>query len=102
MSKLDDDDYPTYTTGQVAAVLGVQEAFLRSLDTAGLVSPHRSGGGHRRYTRRQLGLVVRVREHLDHGHTLAAAARIIGLEDELTAAHAEIAELRAEVARLSG
>jgi len=102
VSKLDDEDYPTYTTGQVAAVLEVQEAFLRSLDTAGLVRPHRSGGGHRRYTRRQLTLVTRVREQLDDGHTLAAAARIIGLQDELAAAHAEIAVLRAELARREG
>lgn len=98
-SKLDDLDYPAYTTGQVADVLGVQTAFLRSLDTAGLVSPQRSGGGHRRYSRRQLTLVVRVREQLDDGHTLAAASRIIGLQDELAAAHAEITALRAELER---
>ncbi|NKQ52871.1 MerR family transcriptional regulator [Amycolatopsis sp. K13G38] len=87
-------------------MLGVQEAFLRSLDNAGLVRPERSEGGHRRYSRRQLTLVVRLREQLDDGHTLAAAGRIIGLEDQLAAAEdrlaaaeTQIADLRTELGR---
>jgi MerR family transcriptional regulator/heat shock protein HspR len=94
LGKLDDADYPAFTIGQAADMLGVQQAFLRSLDAAGVVSPHRSGGGHRRYSRRQLEVVVRLRELLDQGHTLAAAARITGLQDELAAAQNEISNLR--------
>jgi MerR family transcriptional regulator/heat shock protein HspR len=94
---LEDVDYPAVTTGQAARMLGVQEAFLRSLDTAGVVSPERSDGGHRRYSRRQLALIVRLREQLDEGHTLAAAARIIGLQDRLSAAEDEIAQLRRQL-----
>ncbi|GAA3820682.1 MULTISPECIES: MerR family transcriptional regulator [Actinomycetes] len=94
---LDDVDYPAYTTGQAAMMLGVQQAFLRSLDTAGLVRPQRSGGGHRRYSRRQLHLAARIRGLLDDGHGIVASARIIALEDELAAAHAQIAELRSRL-----
>jgi MerR family transcriptional regulator/heat shock protein HspR len=94
LDNLDDADYPAYTIGQAAELLGVQQAFLRSLDTADLLRPQRSEGGHRRYTRRQLTLAARIRQLFDEGHTLAATARIIGLQDELTAAHDEIAELR--------
>lgn len=90
LNKLD-EDYPLYTTGQAAQLLEVQESFLRSLDTARIVSPERSAGGHRRYTRRQLALIARVREQLDAGHTLAAASRIIGLQDELADAQDELA-----------
>jgi MerR family transcriptional regulator, heat shock protein HspR len=97
LGKLDDQDYPAFTTGQAAKMLGVQEAFLRSLDTAELVQPQRSAGGHRRYSRRQLILVVRLREQVDQGHTLAAAARIIGLQDELAAANDTINDLRAQL-----
>ena len=96
LGKLDDQDYPAFTTGQAAKMLGVQEAFLRSLDTADLVRPQRSDGGHRRYSRRQLILVVRLREQLDEGHTLAAAARIIGLQDQLADAENTINDLRAQ------
>ena len=41
LDDLDDPDYPAYTTGRAAEVLGVQQAFLRSLDAAGAVSPAR-------------------------------------------------------------
>lgn len=99
LGKLDDEDYPAFTTGQAAKMLGVQEAFLRSLDSADLVRPQRSDGGHRRYSRRQLTLVVRLREQLDEGHTLAAAARIIGLQDQLADAENTIDDLRAQLDR---
>ena len=82
---LDDPDYPAYTTGQAAGVLGVSQAFLRSLDTAGAVTAQRSAGGRRLYTRRQLAFAARVRQLLDQGHTLAAARRILALEDDLAA-----------------
>ena len=62
---------------------GVQQAFLRALDTAGAVTPLRTAGGRRRYTRRQLVFAARIRELFDQGHTLAAALRILALEDDL-------------------
>lgn len=97
LSDLDDLDYPAFTIGQVAKMLGVQEAFLRSLDTADLVRPQRSDGGHRRFSRRQLTLVVRLREQLDEGHTLTAAARIIELQNRLADAEDTINDLRARL-----
>ena len=97
LGRLDDLDYPAYTTGQAARVLGVQQAFLRALDSAGAVSPGRSDGGHRRYSRRQLAFAQRIRAEFDHGHTLAAALRILALQDELAAAKALIASLRRQL-----
>ena len=84
--KLDNDDYPAYTMGRAAEILGVAPAFLRSLDTAGLIAPQRSGGGHRRYSRDQLRLAARARELIGHGTPLDAACRIINLEDQLAEA----------------
>jgi DNA-binding transcriptional MerR regulator len=96
LHRLDDDDYPLMTMGQAAELLDVQPAFLRSLDAAGVLKPERSGGGHRRYSRRQLMLAVRMRALFDEGLTLDAAARIVGLQDELGSAKARIAELEAQ------
>jgi MerR family transcriptional regulator, heat shock protein HspR len=96
-STLDDPDYPAYTTGQAAAALGVQQAFLRSLDAARAVRPQRSAGGHRRYSRRQLLFAQRIRELFDQGHTLTSALRILSLEDELAAARALITRLRRQL-----
>ncbi len=72
--KFDDADYPAYTIGLAADLLGVQPAFLRSLDAAGLLTPSRSAGGQRRYSRAELTLATRVRELLDQNMPLTAAA----------------------------
>ncbi|MFQ6399097.1 MerR family DNA-binding transcriptional regulator [Nocardia sp. KC 131] len=40
--------------GRAAEILGVTQAFLRGLDAAELLTPQRSAGGHRRYSRYQL------------------------------------------------
>ncbi|MDF3051319.1 MAG: regulatory protein MerR [Pseudonocardia sp.] len=98
LNRLDDEDYPMMTMGQAAELLDVQPAFLRSLDAAGVLTPERSGGGHRRYTRRQLTLAVRMRELFDDGLTLEAAARVVRLQDELDRARARIAELESQLA----
>ena len=98
LGDLDDPDYPAYTTGRAAEVLGVQQAFLRALDTAGAVTPQRTGGGRRRYTRRQLVFAARIRELFDQGHTLAAALRILALEDDLATERALTARLHERLA----
>ncbi len=98
-SKLDDDDYPAYTIGLAADLLGVQPAFLRSLDAAGLLTPNRSAGGQRRYSRAELALALRVRELLDVNMPLIAAIRIVSLERQLEAAHRRIAYLESILPR---
>ena len=100
LDRLDDPDYPALTMSQAAELLGVQQAFLRSLDSSGLLHPQRSPGGHRRYSRQQLELAARVRGLLDEGHSLASAETIVGLQDELADARADADRLRSDVARL--
>ena len=100
VGRLDDPDFPALTMSQAAALLGVQAAFLRSLDGSGVLQPHRSPGGHRRYSRHQLQLAARLRGLLDEGHTLASAEVILGLQDELADARATSDRLRDTVDRL--
>ena len=78
-----DDDYPAYTMGRAAAIIGVSQDFLRRLGEVKLIEPLRSTGGHRRYSRYQLRLAARARELCDQGTPLEAACRIIILEDQL-------------------
>src|SRR5690349_20520481 len=80
---LDDEDYPAYTMGRAAEITGATQDFLRRLDEAKLITPFRSPGGHRRYSRYQLRLAVRAREMVEQGTALEAACRIIILEDQL-------------------
>jgi MerR family transcriptional regulator/heat shock protein HspR len=97
LGRLDDEDYPSVAMGQAAELLGVQPAFLRSLDNAGVLRPHRTGGGHRRYSRRQLAIAARLRELLDDGHSLASARAISGLEDRLRTSDDALEDVRADL-----
>ena len=86
----DDEHAPLYTVGQVAAMLGVQPAFLRRVDVENVVQPARSDGGQRRYSRRDISQVQRVSAMAGEGMTLAGIRRIFILE-------AEIADLKRQL-----
>jgi MerR family transcriptional regulator, heat shock protein HspR len=93
LSPLDDEHAPIYTMGQVAAMLDVQQAFLRRIDDHDVVSPGRSAGGQRRYTRHEIGRVQEVVTMMGEGMTLPAIRRIIELEYDLARLTAERDEL---------
>ena len=91
---LDDDDFPAYTMGRAAEMLGTTQGFLRAIGEARLITPLRSAGGHRRYSRYQLRIAARARELVDQGTPVEAACRIIILEDQLEEAQRINAEYR--------
>ncbi len=92
--RLDDDDYPAYTMGRAAEMIGTTQSFLRAIGEARLITPLRSEGGHRRYSRYQLRIAARARELVDQGTPIEAACRIIILEDQLEEAQRINAEHR--------
>ncbi|MFK4099348.1 MerR family transcriptional regulator [Streptomyces sp. NPDC019531] len=94
---LDDDDYPAYTMGRAADILGTTPAFLRAIGEAKLITPLRSEGGHRRYSRGQLRIAARARELVGQGTPIEAVCRIIVLEDRLEAALRLNEEMRREL-----
>jgi DNA-binding transcriptional MerR regulator len=94
-SPLDDEHAPLYTVGQVAEMLAVKQAFLRRVDELRVVSPQRSAGGQRRYTRYEIRVMQQVVTMADEGITLQAIRRIIELEHQL----AEIIRQRDELSR---
>lgn len=96
VTPLDDDDYPAYTMGRAAAMLGTTPAFLRTLGEHRLITPLRSEGGHRRYSRYQLRIAARARELVDRGTPIEAACRIVILEDQLEEAQRINEQLRAQ------
>jgi len=93
---IDDIHAPLYTVGQVASMLEVQPAFLRRLDSEQLVSPDRSSGGQRRYSRFEIDRIQRVSQLAGEGLTLAGIKRLMLLEAEVTALKAEIRRLSAQ------
>jgi MerR family transcriptional regulator/heat shock protein HspR len=95
---LDDENLPLFTVGQVSQMLEIQQAFLRRLDRLGVVSPDRSEGNQRRYTRREVTVVRYVVDLVDEGMTLAAVRRVLELEAIVHDLMAERDALRAAVA----
>ncbi|MEN8654570.1 MerR family transcriptional regulator [Streptomyces sp. 21So2-11] len=80
--------------GRAAEMLGATPAFLRAIGEARAVTPLRSEGGHRRYSRYQLKIAARVRELVVQGISVEAACRIVILEDQLDEAQRINEELR--------
>lgn len=101
MEPFEEEDVPLYTVGQVAQMLAVKQAFLRRVDDLRVVSPQRSAGGQRRYTRVEIRIIRQVATMADEGMTMSAIRRIIELEQalaEVTRQHEELAARFAELA----
>lgn len=94
MEPFEDENIPLFTVGQVAEMLAVKQAFLRRIDELQVVTPQRSAGRQRRYTRVEIRVIQQVASMADEGMTLPAIRRIIELESRL----AEVAAQRDELA----
>ena len=98
MEPFDDENVPLYTVGQVADMLSLKQAFLRRIDELQVVSPQRSAGRQRRYTRVEIRVIQQVATMADEGMTMPAIRRVIELEQLL----AEVVRQRDDLAaRLS-
>ncbi|WP_280682469.1 MerR family transcriptional regulator [Kitasatospora sp. MAA19] len=69
--------------GRAAEMTGTTPGFLRALGEHRLITPLRSDGGHRRYSRYQLRIAMRARDLVNQGTPIEAACRIVILEDQL-------------------
>jgi len=102
VNKKDTSAAAQYFVISVAAELaGMHAQTLRTYDRLGLVSPHRTTGGGRRYSPHDVELLREVqRLSQDDGVNLAGIKRIIDLSNQVEALQQRIRELAAEVERL--
>jgi MerR family transcriptional regulator, heat shock protein HspR len=94
MEPFEDENVPLFTVGQVAQMLAVKQAFLRRVDELQVVSPQRSAGNQRRYSRVEIRIIQQVVSMADEGMTMTAIRRVIELEQQV----AELARHRDELA----
>jgi MerR family transcriptional regulator/heat shock protein HspR len=80
---VDDPDYPLYTVGQATELLGVNPPTLRRWERDGLISPHRTDGGQRRYTRKELDKLQEIAQLSDEGVTSAGIRRVLELRQRI-------------------
>jgi DNA-binding transcriptional MerR regulator len=97
----DDENVPLFTVGQVAEMLSLKQAFLRRIDDLEVVSPQRSAGRQRRYTRVEIRVIQQVATMADAGMTMPAIRRIIELEQQLSEVVRQRDELAARLSEVS-
>ena len=96
-----DDDTPVFVISVAAELAGMHAQTLRQYDRLGLVTPSRTSGGGRRYSQRDVALLREVqRLSQEEGVSLPGIARILELENEVTALRSRVAELGAELEAL--
>ncbi len=94
LPELIDEDAPIFVISVAAQLAGMHPQTLRSYDRMGLVSPRRTAGRGRRYSRRDIGrlrLIQRLSQ--DEGINLEGIRRIMALEAEVTTLRRQVAEL---------
>ena len=101
MEPFDDENVPLFTVGQVAQMLAIKQAFLRRVDELRVVSPQRSAGNQRRYSRLEIRIIQQVVTMADEGMTMSAIRRIIELEQQLADMAVQRDELAARLDEVS-
>jgi MerR family transcriptional regulator/heat shock protein HspR len=92
------DDRAVYIISVAAELAGVHPQTLRIYERKGLVRPERTSGNTRRYSQADIDRLLAIQELTDDGVNLAGVKRIIEMRAELDALHAEVEELRAQLA----
>ncbi|MEU3472117.1 MerR family transcriptional regulator [Rhodococcus sp. 15-2388-1-1a] len=94
-----DPDAQIFVISVAAQLAGMHAQTLRTYDRLGLVTPHRTTGGGRRYSPRDVALLREVqRLSQDEGVNLAGIKRIIELTNQVEALQSRISELAQELA----
>lgn len=81
--------HPVYAISVAAELSGAAVQSIRLWERRGLLSPHRSTGGTRRYSADDLTRIARITALVDAGINIAGIARILHLEDDNAALRAQ-------------
>lgn len=96
-----DPDAQIFVISVAADLAGMHAQTLRNYDRLGLVIPHRTTGGGRRYSPRDVAMLREVqRLSQDEGVNLAGIKRIIDLTNQVEALQHRVREMADEIARL--
>lgn len=96
-----DPDARVYVISVAAELAGMHAQTLRNYDRLGLVTPHRTSGGGRRYSPRDVELLREVqRLSQDEGVNLAGIKRIIELTGEVEQLQQQVEQMSAELAQI--
>jgi MerR family transcriptional regulator, heat shock protein HspR len=92
-----DDTTPVFVISVAAELTGLHAQTLRQYDRLGLVSPTRTSGGGRRYSRRDITVLREVVRLSGLGLGLEGVRQVLELENQVAALRSRILELEAEL-----
>ncbi len=87
-------DRALYGISVTSDLTGVHPQTLRTYEARGLLEPHRTDGGTRRYSGDDIERIRRITELLSSGLNLEGVQQVLRLEAQATDLRNEIAELR--------
>jgi MerR family transcriptional regulator/heat shock protein HspR len=93
-----DRERALYVISVAAELAGVHPQTLRIYERKGLIEPSRTSGRSRRYSERDIALLLRIQELTTDGVSLAGVQRILALEAQLEAVRDEVDALRSKLA----
>lgn len=82
MTQSQTSNEPTFSIGDLARELGVTARTIRFYEERGLLSPARSSGRQRMYTRSDRGHLKLILQHRDAGFTLEEMKELLALYDD--------------------
>ena len=100
MARSEDKDKPLYMISVAAELTGMHPQTLRVYEQKGLVTPGRSRGNTRLYSRGDIERLNLINKLTDEGINLAGVVRIIDMRERQEEREREIDELRARVREL--
>jgi MerR family transcriptional regulator/heat shock protein HspR len=92
-----DDTTPVFVISVAAELSGLHAQTLRQYDRLGLVSPGRTSGGGRRYSRHDIAVLREVVRLSGLGLGLEGVRQVLELENHVAALQARVHELEAEL-----
>jgi MerR family transcriptional regulator/heat shock protein HspR len=92
-----DDTTPVFVISVAAELTGLHAQTLRQYDRLGLVSPTRTSGGGRRYSRRDIAVLREVVRLSGLGLGLEGVRQVLELENQVAALRSRIHELETEL-----
>lgn len=96
-----DDDQPYYVISIAARIVGLHQQTLRYYERAGLVSPKRTDGNIRMYSKRDIQKILQAQRLVDElGVNLAGVEVILRMGEQIRALREELDATQAELARL--